>query len=161
MLNWIYFMQTPEPKKAGTQSGLLWDFFLSSQEFTTNTQWSELQQACWLMKQIHLWRAPPALSAVIPCWLWMPIGSFSSLPSWAYHTKPTCLPPPLTWHKASMDTHKWSFYSQTPLQLYINASIYIKTSMCGVLVFVLVVNLQWQFCSGGPDHPLHLILIQA
>lgn len=42
MLNLIYFMQTPEPKKAGTQSGYLWDFFQSSQEFTANTPWSEL-----------------------------------------------------------------------------------------------------------------------
>lgn len=33
--------------------------------------------------------------------------------------------------------------------------------MCGVLGFVLVVNLQWQFRSAGYDHPLHLISIHV
>lgn len=97
---------------------------------TTNTQWKELQQTCWPLKQTHLWRPAPALSAVIPWWLWVPIQSFWFLPKWPYPTKPTHQPPPLTWHKASTDTLWWSFCSQTGLQLHVNARVQTSVHGC-------------------------------
>lgn len=158
MLSWGYLIHISEPEQAGTETGYggIPSSLLGS---SLPTHGRKLQQTCWPLKQTHLWHPAPALSAVLPWWLWVPIQSFSSLPKLPYPTKPTYQPPPLTWHKASTDTLWWSFYSQTCLQLHVDARV--QTSAHGILVFVLVVNLPWQFCSAGSDHSLHLIFIQA
>lgn len=134
----------------------------------TNTQWTELQQTWTAVNcSFSTFETSPFLS-VTSCsccdccdslMALVPVLSFLSLLKWPYLTKPTFQPPPLTWHKAGTDTLWWSFYSQTSLQLYVNTRV--QTSVHGILIFVLVVNLHWQFCSACSDHPLHLIFIQA
>lgn len=156
MLSWGYLIHISEPEQAGTEigyGGIPSSLLRSSLPTHSGGNCS---------KHADPWNKPICDILLLPCLLWFPDGFeclFSPFgPYQSYLTLPSPHPP-LTWHKASTDTLWWSFYSQTCLQLHVNARV--QTSAHGILVFVLVVNLPWQFCSAGSDHSLHLIFIQA
>lgn len=154
-MSWGYFIHIPEAEQTGTEIG--YSGFPSS--LLSSSQWREQHQTCWPLKQTHLWYPAPAVC----CDSLMDLGACSVLlvhqSALTLPTKPSHQPPPLTWHKAGTDTLWWSFCPQTNLQLYVNARL--QTSVNGILIFVLVVNLHQQFCSADSDQPLHPIFIQA
>lgn len=157
-LSWGYFVHIPEPEQAGTGIG----YSRIPSRLLRSSLPTHSGGNC--SKRADLWNKPIGDILLLPCLLWFPDGfgslqSFWSLTKGPYPTKPAYQPSLLTWHAVTADTLWWAFYSQTRLQLYVNARL--QTSVHGILIFVLVVNLHWQYCSAGSDHPLYLIFIQS